>query len=223
MVTLFVVLLVALVFSIWKFGKKRVKSTINGAVKDVKSVLSPLPIDQLKSQLKKAKVSCAELSTSTEKLRLDLYKEQQRSSDALEAAQKAKAAGCKADAEECFNIHLNAEEGISVLSSDIDANDALYNKVIAEMSKKEIQVSKFESAQARADMRTASNAFRRNIARDVVLGEGVALDVEEVCEEELEAVAYEKMAGDLGKDRSVVDKYNDGASDDKFEAFYGEE
>ena len=221
MITLFVLLLVALVFSIWKFGKSRVKRTLNGAVKDVKSVLSMSPIDQLKSQLKKAKISCAELSTATETMKVKREKEQQRSSDALEAAQKAKAAGCKADAEECFNIHLNAEEGIAVLSSDIDANDALYNKVIAEMSKKEIQVSKFESAQARADMRKASNTFRRNIARDVVLEEGVALDVEEVCEEELEAIAYEKMAGDLGKDGSVVDKYNDDVSDDKFEAFYG--
>jgi phage shock protein A len=224
MIEIFVICLIALVISVWKFGRKRVKRAINGTTSDVKRALSIAPIDSIKKQLKKSKESLADLGASTERLKLDKEKEEARSTNSMLAANKAKDAGNKPDAEECFNLHLNAKKNIEVISADIEANDALYNKVVAEIASKQIQVTKFESSQARSDTRKASNTLRRNIARDSALQEGVfSLEIDETCEEELEAIAYEKLAKDLGNDDNILDKYNQQDSSKEFEEFFKKE
>ena len=218
-----IMMLIALVFSIRKWGKNRVKRAVSETVSDVKEVVGLDPIDLAHTNLKKTKQSMAELVASTHDLKVKLSSKKKEESNLIRAGKAAKKEGNNEDFEECCGLHASCVEAIAVMESDIQANESLYDTIVKQVSKQQVLLNKAEASKARVALRKEANKLRLKIARDSNLAEGIfEFKEEEICEEELEAIGHEKVASDLGE--NVIDKYkvNDAEAKSKFEALCSE-
>ncbi len=221
MITLFAVLSTLLVVAVWKVGPKIVKRFLNKTVTDVKEALSISPIDSLRSQLKKQKLAVAELKANTLTLEAERDKQLGRKDNAMVIAEAAKTAENKEDAKEAFLLAQDAETNVNTIIADIEANEKLYDSITKSISTKQVQVNKYESQKTRSDARRANNEIRKNLAKDALLGEGVFtnLEVDEICSEEIDAIAIEQTKKDIDGDSDLFEKYKDN-SNDEFEEFF---
>jgi phage shock protein A len=220
MIELFVIIIVLFVIAVAVFGSKKVRNKVHNTIEDTKKVFAGDPLIHLKNNLAKMKKKLVALEVNTQQLKADLKKNTDNKDNLLAVARIAHEKGNKADSKEAFNLSKDCEKNIESIQADIDANEALYAKMTTKIGDLQVKVNKVESARSRSEARSSANGIRRDIARDIALGDNElnpeALD--EVCIEELEANAYEKLNLDLNNDQSLVDKYIE-ENDDDYEEF----
>lgn len=228
MIELLVILTVVLFgAAVWKSNKiyKDWGKSTSSVLDKVVNVVSPSdPVKKLKEQIKVYKLKLKDLQVNTQTIEVALKDQEDLKERASRVAKLARDAGSKSEALEAFNMVKLAEKSIESLGADLTANNELYDKMTSSLSGRQMQLTKFEAQQKRNEMRSAANSIRRDIAQDEMLEEGLfAPDLaDETCQEELEAIAIEKINKDL-KGGDVLDRYEEGkVVDDEFEAFFSE-
>jgi len=220
------IILIILIISLVGVRKTltKIKSTSKEVADVVKSggMFKKDPIERLRDQIKAYKLKLSELEVNTTTLKDAYSKQQQIQSRAIKVAEVAKEKGNRQDSLEAFQMSKAAYDSMDSLRADIKANDELYQTMKNSLSGRQMQLNKFEASAKRRELRSAANTIRRDIAKDELLEEGLfASDLtDETCQEEIEALAIEKVNTDL-KGGDVLEKYSD-QSDEEFEKFFGE-
>ena len=202
-----------------------IKNTSQEVVEVIKSAGPKKdPIERLREQIKAYKLKLTELVSNTCLLVKAKASQEDIRDRALAVAKVAKEKGIRADSLEAFNMSKAAAESIASLEADIEANEELYKNMKNSLSGRQMQLNKFEAASKRREMRSAANSIRRDIAKDELLEEGLfAADLDDdTCQEEIEALAIEKVNTDL-KGGDVLERYDAGSqTDEEFAKFFGE-
>jgi hypothetical protein len=221
-----IILIVLLVVACVVFGAKKTLNKVKATGSEVIELLTIKkdPIVKLKEQIKAYKLKLAELFQNTLGLKGEIGKQISRRDRAQVVADTARDKGNRGDALEAFTMVKSAETSIESLRADVTANDDLYETMSKSLSGRQLQLSKFESAAKRREMRSSANTIRRDIAKDELLEEGLfSADLDdETCQEEIEAIAIEKVNSDL-KGGDVLERYEDTSDhSEEFNAFFGE-
>jgi hypothetical protein len=222
---LFVIMVVMFGMAVYKAFQ--IKGNWGKAVEDtVKKVADKVsysdPCAKLKDQIKAYKLKTAELQTNTEVLRKALKEQESQRDRAYEVAKIAKERADKEDAKLAYALYKASKENCESIQVDIDNNNELYDSLVKNLRGREMLLVKFEAQQKRNAARSAANSIRRDIAKDELLEEGLFGTEfnEDICEEEVEAIAIEKLNKDL-KGGDVLEKYKEVVEvDSDFEEFF---
>jgi len=221
---LLVVLAVSLVGLFLVLGKKAGVKALSKGVGElssgVKAIMKGDPIEHLGQQIKAYKLKLSELQGNTESLKSALDKEKGNVTRCTLIMNKAKAAGNRSHALEAFKMQKNAIQNQEAIEEDIKANTELYESMVDTLSKRQTELNQFESKKKRNEMRSSCNEIRRDIAKDQLLEEGLyGADLSDDCQEEIEAIALEKVHADTSG-KSLFEEYETDDTDEEFDKFF---